>query len=266
MGSVEEWAKRLAPQIVRCVPTRVPRNLGLYCDILQGRGAGTGWDMLGEATAIGRALPQRGTAVIVDAGANYGQWSAAVAAMLGSRPAHFFLVEPQASCQEALRALPLNKTILQTAIGDRVGQVAISGESAGFGATSIYVRRDTYFGDMTSHEELTPITTLDRIAEEFCIQRIDLLKLDIEGAEFAALRGAESTLAAGLVGAIAFEFGSANIYSRTFFRDFWDFLEPHGYVFHRIAPGGRLMKIERYSEELEHFRGVSNYVLTRSEL
>jgi hypothetical protein len=32
-----------------------------------------------------------------------------------------------------------------------------------------------------------------------------------------------------VIRAVAFEFGSANIYARTFFRDFWDLLAPLGF-------------------------------------
>jgi len=60
-----------------------------------------------------------------------------------------------------------------------------------------------------------------------------------------------------------FEFGAPNIYSRTFFSDFWDLLTADGFRLDRILPGGRLLRIDSYSEELEHFRGVSNYLARR---
>ena len=37
-----------------------------------------------------------------------------------------------------------------------------------------------------------------------------------------ALKGAANSLASGMIKALAFEFGSGNLNSRTFFRDFWD--------------------------------------------
>jgi hypothetical protein len=86
------------------------------------------------------------------------------------------------------------------------------------------------------------------------------MKLDIEGAELSALLGAAASLSRGRIDTIAFEFGSANVYSRTFFRDFWQLLADAGFRLWRILPGGGLLAVDSYSEQLEHFRGVSNYL------
>jgi FkbM family methyltransferase len=66
-----------------------------------------------------------------------------------------------------------------------------------------------------SGTERIEVRTLDRFCEEQGISRIDFLKLDVEGHELAALRGARRLLAEGAVSMIQFEFGPANIYSRT---------------------------------------------------
>jgi hypothetical protein len=87
------------------------------------------------------------------------------------------------------------------------------------------------------------------------------MKMDIEGHELSALRGAANALGTGVIRALAFEFGSGNINSRTFFRDYWELLtKSHNYRIRRVLPGGRLLPVDRYSEELEYFRGVTNYV------
>jgi hypothetical protein len=108
------------------------------------------------------------------------------------------------------------------------------------------------------------LTTVDLIVDRFELAKVDLLKLDVEGAELDALVGAKSTLERRAIRSITLEFGSANIYSRNFFRDFWDLLVPLGFRISRILPGGRLLSIPRYSEELEYFRGVSNYLAQQS--
>ena len=81
------------------------------------------------------------------------------------------------------------------------------------------------------------------------------------------LRGGELVEggAAGLLGShavkvVMFEFGSANVNSRTFFRDFWDLLTGFGYRIERIIPGGGTLAVRRYAEDLEYFRGATNYV------
>ncbi len=154
-------------------------------------------------------------------------------------------------------------TVIKAALGQQPGETTVSGAAPGFPAASVYERHDTYFGDMSAHQERVPLVTLDDAIRDNSLERIDLLKLDIEGSELAALNGARHALSGGVIRAVAFEFGSANIYSRTFFLDFWELLTPLGFHLARVLPGGSLLPIERYSEEHEHFRGVSNYLAQR---
>ncbi|WP_051371599.1 FkbM family methyltransferase [Streptomyces sp. 142MFCol3.1] len=199
--------------------------------------------------------------MIFDVGANCGQWSTGLHAALKTDNGRYFLFEPQPACRAALaRTKVPNQVVVPAAVGEQEGATTIFADTPGSGVASVHRRRDSYFGDLTAHQEEVPVTTVDREVERWNVERIDLLKLDIEGAEFQALQGAGSTLRKGKVTTIAFEFGSANVYSRTFFRDFWDLLRPLGYRLWRICPGGVLLPVGAYDEELEHFRGVSNYL------
>jgi hypothetical protein len=108
------------------------------------------------------------------------------------------------------------------------------------------------------------VSTLDAFVASKDIACIDFLKIDVEGHEMSVLKGGANSIEAGKVRAIAFEFGSADVYSRIFFRDIWDFLTGHDYKIRRIVPGGNLVEVESYYEDLEHFRGVSNYIAALS--
>jgi Methyltransferase FkbM domain len=79
------------------------------------------------------------------------------------------------------------------------------------------------------------------------------MKLDIEGHELFALRGAKRALSRGRVRALALEFGISNLNSRTFFKDLWDLLRDDGYLVYRLTPGGTLLPVDHYTEELEVF-------------
>lgn len=109
---------------------------------------------------------------------------------------------------------------------------------------------------------VTKVVTLDSVIASERIEFVDFAKLDIEGHELFALRGAREALAERRIGALSFEFGSGNVNSRTFFRDYWDLLIPAGFRISRITPGGRRVPVPVpvYYEDLEYFRGVSNYV------
>ncbi len=55
--------------------------------------------------------------------------------------------------------------------------------------------------------EETPAMTIDAYCEKNEIEQIDLLKIDVEGAEFQVLKGARKMLAAKRVACLTFEFG-----------------------------------------------------------
>jgi hypothetical protein len=124
----------------------------------------------------------------------------------------------------------------------------------------MYERGETYFRGIQQRRVTIPVTTLDAVLSEHNIDFVDFAKFDIEGAEFSAFQGGKTAFLQGKIGALSLEFGSGNINSRTFFRDFWDFLTCHRYEIFRILPGGRVMPVRDYYEDLEHFRGVSNYL------
>jgi FkbM family methyltransferase len=116
--------------------------------------------------------------------------------------------------------------------------------------------------EVSASEEVR-VRTLDRFCEEQGVARIDFLKLDVEGHELAVLRGARRLLGEGAVSLIQFEFGPANIYSRTFFYDFWSLLSG-GFDLYRIIPRG-IVPITYYGEHREVFL-TTNYLAVRRPL
>jgi len=98
------------------------------------------------------------------------------------------------------------------------------------------------------------------------VEFVDFMKMDIEGHEVFALRGAKRALAAGKIGALSFEFGCGNINSRTFLHDFWELLTGAGFELWRITPGGKEIQIDDYYEDLEYFRGATNYIANLKKL
>lgn len=104
------------------------------------------------------------------------------------------------------------------------------------------------------------MTTIDEILMERGIELVDFAKMDLEGHELFALRGAAESLKHHRLRVLTFEFGTGNVNSRTFFRDFWGLLNGYGYRIERIYPGGKTAPVVEYYEDLEFFRGVTNYV------
>lgn len=261
-GVLNKIGKQAAPVLASVVNTRPVRNAarlaGIYLDIVQGKGSGTGWDMPGEVSAAITFLKGVAAPVIMDVGANRGEWTKGIYQALGA--GRYFAYEPQSACQESLRSLHVpGITIVQTCLSDEPGEMDLHSDCPGSGLASLYERAETYLASPTRVERVK-VTTVDEELATRKIDRVDFMKIDVEGTELQVLRGAKAALDSGAIRALAFEFGSANIYSRVFFRDFWYLLSARGYKLWRIVPGGGLRPVPAYREDLEHFRGVSNYV------
>lgn len=99
------------------------------------------------------------------------------------------------------------------------------------------------FDDRKYSEEEIETITIDEFMEQNDIPVVDFMKMDIEGHELVALKGARRAIHQKRIKALTFEFGSGNVNSRTFFHDFWDILHPAGYKIQKdmsgrsIAPG-----------------------------
>ena len=207
--------------------------------------------------------------VIVNVGANRGQWAAA---MMSNIPrAQWVLVEPAMACQPPLAALRASRqvgevTVCAVALSEAAGTADLWADAPGSPTASVFQRPDGYLHHLTDAVEQVPVTTLDALAAELDVRRIDLLKMDCEGSEFAVLRGASGLLARRAIRVISFEFGSAAVAARVFFHDFWELLaEGGGYRISRVLPGGRTIAIDAYHERLEHFYGTATYLATLRE-
>jgi FkbM family methyltransferase len=229
-----------------------------YLGILFGKGSGTGWDMEGEITAACATLTAPDS-LIFDVGANQGDWSRALLKKLPN--ARIVMFEPAAGCQSHLHPLVSERVCLvPSAVGSEPGTAELWSSSETDGAASLHPRKDTYFATAQFVPQQVEVTSIDDYISRNGLERVDFVKLDIEGHELAALQGADASLSGGKIRALAFEFGAANLNSRTCFRAFWDYLRPRNFDLLRVTPGGRLLPVANYSEDLEYFRGVTNYV------
>ncbi len=61
--------------------------------------------------------------------------------------------------------------------------------------------------------------------------------MDAEGFELKILKGASGMLAAERIDGIQWEFAYNNVYSRVFFRDFYDLLSPRYHLFRLVKDG-----------------------------
>ena len=84
-----------------------------------------------------------------------------------------------------------NIHVIPKAIGDKVGKTEI--EISDYGGDASITKREYTKGHYTK-KKVIDLTTLDILAEELELERIDFIKIDIEGAEELAIKGAEKII------------------------------------------------------------------------
>jgi FkbM family methyltransferase len=135
-------------------------------------------------------IPVRPGSVVIDAGGHIGE-SANRALEMGARLV--VSIEPDPLNAEALRrnlagAIAEGRLlVVEKALWDSEGTLKLERHDA---STRTTVDVHATDGDGID----VPMTTLDRIVEELDLPQVDFIKMDIEGAEQAALRGAAGTL------------------------------------------------------------------------
>jgi FkbM family methyltransferase len=138
--------------------------------------------------------------VFLDVGANHGLLSFGLAGRHGAA-IDFHLFEPSlklVSSIEKSRALypEMRCKVNATALSDHVGAVLFAFEAAQTGISHV----------VSEGGESVPATTLDRYLDEAQIDRVDFLKIDVEGYELHVLRGAHKSLGAQKIQVIYFEY------------------------------------------------------------
>src|SRR6185312_11927629 len=116
--------------------------------------------------------------VIVDVGANSGQWAAKISAVYPSVPLH--VVEPQAECRPALEALRAGRSGVEihSVLLSKPGAREVMMAGVGTGSTGAYV-----VPDPAGRGDLTPMraTTLDVLAgAQQVLPRVEVLVSEVQ--------------------------------------------------------------------------------------
>ena len=96
----------------------------------------------------------------------------------------------------------------------------------------------------------------DAYCARYGLEHIDLLKLDVEGAEHMVLRGFGELVTPDRIPVIQFEYGQVNIVSKFLLRDFHAFFNARGYHVGKLFPA--FVRFGRYDYEYENFIGYNH--------
>ncbi|MBA2672855.1 FkbM family methyltransferase [Ramlibacter sp.] len=181
---------------------------------------------------------------ILDVGANHGFWGFALAQAAGADAVAYFC-EPNPKLQRRVRrTAQLNPGIaarlLPYAIADGTQDALTfylpTGNLSGLGSTVLHqMARDN--GYLTEQLRMTvPSRSIDALVQEGAIARIDVMKIDVEHAEDAVVRGADAALRRFRPRLVMVETSPDSAAARTF--------EAMGYASYRLAPDGARAAVE----------------------
>lgn len=217
----------------------------------------------GEARVLERALGyfKEDKLIVLDIGANQGSWTSAV---LNNSP------NAKVFCFEIIPATAASLKAKFSSFPDV--HVCDFGLSSGESEVDVYWNKTSNDTSAISPRHSDPLFTRglvekirckveagDSVISRLNIDRIDLMKIDVEGHEVSVLEGFGKTLAEKGMrpSIIQFEYGETYIPSRHNLYEVYELLEKHGYTIGRIFPKG--VDFKKYAFADDHFR-MGNYL------
>jgi FkbM family methyltransferase len=138
--------------------------------------------------------------IVCDIGANFGFYTVMIARQLQGTGGRVFAFEP---CKETFERLETNvrlnnlrsvATVLSTALSDRQGVGFLEQEQNQILSAARSATRNSGARFVSHRGEPIALETLDNIYRQGAMQRLDVIKIDVEGHELAVLNGATEVI------------------------------------------------------------------------
>jgi FkbM family methyltransferase len=181
--------------------------------------------------------------VIFDVGANIGFYTRLFADLVGpTGRVHSFEPDPLSfGILKHRTARRLNVTAIQAAVDDHTGNITLFCNRSNRADNRVHAS----LGEETAEAVEVPLTTLDAYCEAHCIDHIDAVKMDIQGAEVAALHGFRRTLERTKPRWLMIEFSPEHLRAAgSGTEEFWAVLDDLGFEPWAFDVGGRAFRIE----------------------
>lgn len=218
------------------------------------------FDTNGERMVLER-MARTGLHHVFDVGANRGEWSAELLRFSPEAEIHCFEIVPTTAehCRKRFADNP-RITVNDVGLADHEGTIDVSFWPEDDRWSSTVPGVAAIHGGNTQ-TIAAKIITGDAYLNHSGIAQIDLLKLDVEGAEDSVLKGFSWALSTGRIAAIQFEYGLGNLASRFFLSDYYAMLGTR-FVIGRIFPDG--VEFKDFEPTDEHLT-LSNYLAVRRD-
>ncbi len=226
------------------------------------RGYSYDFEKNGERELLSR-LSSSGFKVVFDVGCNVGEWSATAVRYFPDARIHCFELSESTFNTLAENLKGPNFLLNNMGMGAKDAVV----EYKDYGDNS---KVNTLLVDATYHDQKidfqikrSTVRAGDSYCKEKNIEKIDLLKIDVEGADHLVLEGFAQLLQKQGIRVIQFEYGYTHGDAKFLMRDFYRLFESHGYVVGRVQKGG--IAFEDWTYKHNDFRSGPNYVAVRKD-
>lgn len=195
--------------------------------------------------------------VVFDVGANIGDWTAMVAGHCNGAIVHAFEIVPDTA--KLLRDRVSNQIVVNDfGLLDQEGTAEVQHLPTFAAGSSIFTPIHSDVVELVQCR----ITTGDLYCAGQELDRIDLLKIDVEGADHLVLAGFTGMLGRDAIDVVQFEYGMTSIVTRFFLTDFYSLLSEAGFVIGKLFPDH--VDFKEYDHRQEDLRGP-NFVAVRRE-
>ena len=229
-----------------------------WCDAFLRAYHNENWDLATNGEGRVLALAGAQALVVFDVGAFVGDWAVEAERACPSATIHCFEVSPPSLARLADRLGDDPRVVVNgVGLASQAGEVVVWHNPAAPSVTSLVGDAGAAVTELAGR-----VMRGDDYVTQRGLHRVDFLKVDVEGSDLDVLRGFSSTLAAGAVRVVQFEYGLWTAMARHMLADFYDLLVPHGYLIGRIYPN--VVDFRPYRVEDENFRG-GNFLAVQSE-
>lgn len=193
----------------------------------------------GEYKFLKNYLLSKEKPIILDVGANKGLYSTLIKKI--NPNAIIFAFEPHPITYLSLyeKGKEYNFKTFNLGIGNENKKIKLYDYKNNDGSAHASIYEDvikTICNSETVEHKIDMVKLNDFVPRELNLEKIDLLKIDTEGNELEVLKGFSDYIENRKIQRIHFEFNKMNVISRTFFRDFIEYLKD--YNLYRMLPYG----------------------------
>tara|TARA_B100000161_G_C33504747_1_gene393461 strand:+ start:135 stop:962 length:828 start_codon:yes stop_codon:yes gene_type:complete len=219
-------------------------------------GKGWGCETIQDEVKLCLSLLGKTPRILIDIGAHRGEYTNCVITKFPKLKAYLF--EPSKYNYELLKKKyegQKNIIIENFALSNLAKKSHLYSNEPGSPIASLAKLNYDHFGINMEKGEQIFQKRFDEYWKDINI-KIDYMKIDVEGNELDVLLGIGKFI--NNISLIQFEFGPANLQTKTCFLDFWKFFDDKDFSIYRITPRGAQF-IKKYQQMDEYFR-VTNFI------